>query len=102
MSDKTGIQLMIVETGRRYGEAYFRGLAMEECGELIQVLNKLNRLEGGEYGGMEAELKDRLFEEIADVEVVLQVLKNKYRCENDVYEWKRRKLERQAERNREA
>ena len=40
-------------------------------------------------------MKDHLFEEIADVEICLGVLKNMLRCEEEVYTWKVNKIKRQ-------
>lgn len=95
---KTGIQLSLIEIGRYYHNDYIFGLAMEECAELIQAINKLNRQQFGEYKGKEAELKNHLFEEIADVELLLQILKNKFKCEDEVYNWKCKKVKRWQER----
>lgn len=98
---KTGIQLNLIEIGKSYNTEYLTGLAMEECAELIQALNKLNRHKYGEYKGKEAELLDHLFEEIADVEICLQILKNKFKCENEVYNWKNQKINRWLKRLKE-
>lgn len=94
----TGIQLALVEVGKHYDNNYLHGLATEECAELIQAINKINRHTRGEYQNKEDELQEHLFEEIADVEIMLQVLKNRYRCENAVYNWKLKKVKRWQER----
>lgn len=92
---KTGIQLNLVEISSHYNNDYIHGLAAEECAELIQALNKINRRAiAGEYLGKEEQLKEHLFEEIADVELLCQMLKNRYKCETQVYDWKHRKIER--------
>lgn len=92
------IQLSLVEIGRHYNSEYMFGLTMEECAELTQALNKLNRYKAGEYKGKLEQLEEHLFEEIADVELCLQILKNKYKCEEEVYRWKQKKVERWQER----
>lgn len=92
---KSGMQFALVEIGGHYDNDYIRNLAMEECAELIQALSKLNRrVQAAEYINQEEELKDHLFEEIADVELCLQMLVNRYKCQEQVYDWKNRKIER--------
>ena len=92
---KTGIQYNLVKIAKYYNDAYLFGLASEESAELIQALNKLNRYAlVNEYNGNLAELEDNLYEEIADVEVLLQMIKNRYQCEEQVYKWKCEKVNR--------
>lgn len=95
-----GIQFNLIEIGKHYKDDYMFGLTMEESAELTQALNKLNRYKAGEYKGKLTELEDHLFEEIADVELCLQILKNKYKCEEEVYQWKQKKVNRWQERIR--
>lgn len=51
------------------GEDYQLGMAMEECAELIQAINKWKR------NGKMITKMDNLLEEIADVEIMLDQLK---------------------------
>lgn len=102
MTEKTGIQYDLIKIAQCYNDEYLFGLASEESAELIQAINKLLRfLNAGEYKGKEKELKEHLFEEIADVEILLQILKNRLKSETEVYSWKVKKVKRWKERLKE-
>lgn len=95
MDVKFGIQYNLVQIGANYGADYLLNLAQEECAELIQAISKLTRfLQANEYQNKEADLKTHLYEEIADVEICIQMLKNRYKCDESVQNWKRKKVER--------
>lgn len=70
-------------------------VAMEELGELIQAISKIARWECNQSEDIEtlSEYIDNLIEEIADVEIMLEQLKQYHRCHIQVEEYKRRKLE---------
>lgn len=93
---RIGIQNDLIELGSHYGLEYYLHMTTEESAELIQAINKIwrhNRKKEN-LGNIE-ELKDHLFEEIADVEICLGVLKNMLHCEEEVYTWKVNKIKRQ-------
>lgn len=66
-------------------------VAMEELGELIQAISKIARWECS----LEtlSECIDNLAEEIADVEIMLEQLKQCYGCHIQANDHKRRKLD---------
>lgn len=63
-------------------------LYVEETGELAKALTKIKR-----FGKSVDRLTD-LYEEIADVEIVLEELKELFACRTEVNEWKCLKLKR--------
>lgn len=70
-------------------------VAMEELGELIQAISKIARWECNQSEDIETLLEyiDNLAEEIADVEIMLEQLKQCHGCHIQVGDYKRRKLE---------
>ena len=70
-------------------------VAMEELGELIQAISKIARWECNQSEDVEILLEyiDNLAEEIADVEIMLEQLKQCYGCHIQADDYKRRKLE---------
>lgn len=68
-----------------YGEDAQTVVAIEEMGELIQALTKTLRCQGDE---------DNLYEEIADVEIMLDQLKIMHDCTTQVAIHKCKKLDR--------
>ena len=66
-------------------------VAMEELGELIQAISKIARWECSQ--STLSEYIDNLAEEIADVEIMLEQLKQCYGCHIQTNDYKRRKLE---------
>lgn len=70
-------------------------VAMEELGELIQAISKIARWECNQSEDVETLLEyiDNLAEEIADVEIMLEQLKQCYGCHIQADDYKRRKLE---------
>lgn len=76
-----------------YGKEAQSRQAMEECGELVQAINKCLRYPNKE------ECKDNLIEEIADVEIMLYQLKEMfYINETEIHEWKEKKAKREKKR----
>ena len=99
MESKTGIQYDIIQITQQYSDEYLLHLMQEESAELIQAINKWIRfLNAGEYTGHGAEILSHLYEEIADNEILIQSIKNRFACENEVYDWKKKKLKRWKER----
>ena len=70
-------------------------VAMEELGELIQAISKIARWECSQSEDLEtlSEYIDNLAEEIADVEIMLEQLKQCYGCHIQVNDHKRKKLD---------
>ncbi|MTK22781.1 hypothetical protein GMA92_15400 [Turicibacter sanguinis] len=70
-------------------------VAMEELGELIQAISKIARWECSQSEDLETLFKyiDNLSEEIADVEIILEQLKQCYGCHIQVNDHKRKKLD---------
>lgn len=66
-------------------------VAMEELGELIQAISKIARWECSQ--STLSEYIDNLAEEIADVEIMLEQLKQCYGCHIQANDHKRRKLD---------
>lgn len=80
-----------------YGQAEQSRLAMEECAELIQAINKMSRLNRGYKDYNSA--KDNLTEEIADVLIMIEQLKIMYNItDDDIQHWIDYKHERQIKR----
>ena len=69
-------------------------VAMEELGELIQAISKIARWECSQSEDLETLFKyiDNLSEEIADVEIILEQLKQCYGCHIQVNDHKRKNL----------
>ncbi len=59
---------ILKEAIRKYGDGQQMAMAMEECAELIQAINKHCRYTTGET-------QERLAEEIADVQIMIEQLK---------------------------
>lgn len=70
-------------------------VAMEELGELIQAISKIARWECSQSEDLEtlSEYIDNLAEEIADVEIILEQLKQCHGCHIQVNNHKRKKLD---------
>ena len=70
-------------------------VAMEELGELIQAISKIARWECSQSEDLEILLEyiDNLAEEIADVEIILEQLKQCHGCHIQVNNHKRKKLD---------
>ena len=70
-------------------------VAMEELGELIQAISKIARWECNQLEDVEtlSDYIDNLSEEIADVEIMLEQLKQCYGCHIQADDYKRRKIE---------
>ena len=70
-------------------------VAMEELGELIQAISKIARWECSQSEDLETLFKyiDNLSEEIADVEIILEQLKQCHGCHIQVNDHKRKKLD---------
>lgn len=66
-------------------------VAVEELGELIQAISKIARWECSQ--STLSEYIDNLAEEIADVEIMLEQLKQCYGCHIQANDHKRRKLD---------
>ncbi len=76
-----------------YGKEAQSRQAMEECGELVQAINKCLRYPD------KGECKDNLVEEIADVEIMLYQLKEMfYINEIEIHTWKEKKAKREKKR----
>lgn len=84
----------------KYGENYCTRIAMEECAELIQAINKMSRLNRGYKDYNSA--KDNLTEEIADVLICMEQLKMIYNiADDDIQLWVNQKYQRNIERLKE-
>ena len=70
-------------------------VAMEELGELIQAISKIARWECNQLEDVEtlSDYIDNLAEEMADVEIMLEQLKQCYGCHIQADDYKRRKIE---------
>lgn len=70
-------------------------VAMEELGELIQAISKIARWECNQSEDLETLFNyiDYLAEEIADVEIMLEQLKQCHGCHIQVNDHKRKKLD---------
>ena len=70
-------------------------VAMEELGELIQAISKIAGWECSQSEDLEILLEyiDNLAEEIADVEIMLEQLKQCHGCHIQADDYKRRKIE---------
>ena len=80
----------------KYGKKSQQDMAMEEMSELTKALLKLRRAENGQHV-LDMELR-AVFEEIADVEIMIEQLKIMFNCESDVESWKEEKLQRLSKR----
>lgn len=81
----------------KYGENYCTRIAMEECAELIQAVNKMSRLNRGYKDYNSA--KDNLTEEIADVLICMEQLKMIYNiADDDIQLWVNQKYQRNLKR----
>lgn len=84
---------------RNHVEASLPFIVQEECGELIQAISKMSRaiLNGEELP------KDNLLEEIADVFIAINLLRDYWDISNEeVTDWMNRKMERNIKRMEEA
>lgn len=91
---------LIKQIAENYGyEAQSRQL-IEEMAELTQAINKLWRKQGNGQSTENAmgAICNHVYEEIADVEIMLGQVKHLLRCEEYVEEFKKIKVERQLER----
>ena len=82
-----------IESAKYYGFDLQSNLLMEECGELIQAVNKYKRKI---YSGLSVYTSlDKLIEEIADVELMLEQIKALLNISEKYIEtWKKEKVER--------
>lgn len=74
---------------------------IEELAELSQSLSKaLVRLNSKSDASLSVDLKsvDNIFEEMADVEIMLEQCEMMFKCETEVQNWKEKKIARLAER----
>lgn len=79
----------------KYGIENQTRQAMEECGELIQALNKMLRLPS-------AENLNHLTEEMADVEIMMEQMRIAWQIPRiDIFEVKKHKLNRMMQRLKE-
>lgn len=87
-----------VTNNLKYWGDLFPMMAMEECGELIQAISKMERFKSGhlpKYADHEMSYKDNLLEEIRDVYMVLATLQVLYDIKNtDVQKSINEKLDR--------
>jgi len=74
-----------------YGLKSQMGVCQEECAELIQAISKWYRDKAD---------MDNLYEEIADVEIMLEQLKHLLNCRLEVDMWQSRKIARTLERGK--
>ena len=72
---------------KKFGKSRQSIIAMEELSELQKEISKFLRDKGD---------SDHLAEEVADVEIMIEQLKQFYDISNEVFEWKRKKLARLA------
>lgn len=83
---------------RHYGyDAQARQLT-EEMAELIVALNKEWRARIGDPTIDKGEVRKRIIEELADVEIMIEQIKYLYDCDYEVFTEKIRKTDRQVER----
>ena len=81
---------IIAKSIKHYGEEIQSTVCMEECAELIQAISKMKR-------GIDA--KDNLVEEIADVLICIEMLKQIYNISDcSIENWIERKQERMLRR----
>ena len=81
MTDEQKAKCKVILT--HYGIAQQRRQLIEECAELIERLCKIERF------GENSEQKRELFYEIADVEVMIEQIKEHYEyCTNKIIEYK--------------
>lgn len=77
---------IIAKSIKHYGKEIQSTVCMEECAELIQAISKMKR-------GIDA--KDNLVEEIADVLICIEMLKQIYNISDcSIENWIKRKQER--------
>lgn len=78
-----------------YGTDNQRIKVVEELSELIQAIAKVHSCSGNPIDKeLWTVLCNNLFEEIADVEIMLEQLKMMYNCFDEVSEWKDKKIAR--------
>lgn len=88
---KESVEKVLAECVLRYGEVAQSCMAMEECAELIQAINKVLR-----KGVEDRRVLDNLVEEIADVTILIEQLKMIYLIsDKDVENIIDKKIERQ-------
>ena len=89
----TGIKIdkgIIAESILRYGKNNQSTVCMEECAELIQAISKAKRRKTN---------RDNMIEEIADVLICIEMLKQMYMISDEkINKWIEKKQEREAER----
>jgi len=83
----------------KYGKIMQQDIAIEEMSELTKALLKLRRAEYENINGRDLhQEKNAVYEEIADVEIMVEQLKIMFDCYSDVESWKEAKLQRLSER----
>lgn len=81
---------VISKSIKYYGEEIQSTVCMEECAELIQAISKAKR---GKIN------RDNMIEEIADVLICIEMLKQMYMISDEkINKWIEKKQEREAER----
>ncbi len=81
-----GINNALVTMGTAFGEEFYRHQLTEECAELIQALNKVWRDRHEQQNKHMENIIDNVYEEMADVEICLTILKNLMHCQDEVYD----------------
>lgn len=83
---------IITKSIKHYGEEIQSTVCMEECAELIQAISKLKR----GYDEIPADGLKHLIEEIADVLICIEILKQIYNIPDhsieDWIEWKQKRI----------
>lgn len=81
-----------------YGHDAQERQLIEEMAELTQALNKFWRFRNGYIDGDRAAIVDNIAEEIADVEICLEQVKEFRNLKKEVKRWTEKKLNREVER----
>lgn len=88
-------EIVIAKSVDHYGEEIQATVCMEECAELIQAISKMIR----RNGEIPEKDRDHLVEEIADVLICIEMLKQIYSIPNlNIEEWIDRKQKRMINR----
>lgn len=103
-NNSLNLDSLIRKIAEHYGFTKQSNSTIEECAELIQALTKYNRAMDAGYDTPVtlSEARDRIIEEIADVQVCTAQLIYLLECEDTVYEIMLAKLKRQLGRIGEA